>query len=345
MKRPRNPILWRGIEASLIALFVILGLSRALAQISFVSEDEQARVPYVACKAWFGMEGVVYATADTQNDPQVFSRFKYYAQKFGKEQGRTQVFTDCDRFTEMAPSLRQSYTPGYSYYNSIWEMQVQIASFPGLPEGWSTRPVPGEAVAARPTAEEIALDAKANADAYRKRAEAEAARKAELARIEAERQRKIDAIAQQLGPTKRAEAERLQRMNEEIAALRPKSTSASKPRQCTQRQGIQQVSSSASTREAAEKSVSRSRATPGGSESILSSSVGGASCIQRNMSEFPKPPVGTCLACISEWMATNYFGWVRGQGYPPPKTEWVCTASVTYTAERCGKGESKVLAQ
>lgn len=60
------------------------------------------------------------------------------------------------------------------------------------------------------------------AEAERQRLAAEAARKAELARAEAERQRKVDAIAQQLGPGKREAAERLQRMNEELAALRPK---------------------------------------------------------------------------------------------------------------------------
>lgn len=60
------------------------------------------------------------------------------------------------------------------------------------------------------------------AEAERQRLTAEAARKAELARAEAERQRKVDAIAQQLGPGKREAAERLQKMNEELAALRPK---------------------------------------------------------------------------------------------------------------------------
>jgi hypothetical protein len=60
------------------------------------------------------------------------------------------------------------------------------------------------------------------AEEARKRAEAEAARQAELARIEAARQAKVDAIAQQIGPGKSAEAERLARMNDQLAALRPK---------------------------------------------------------------------------------------------------------------------------
>jgi hypothetical protein len=69
------------------------------------------------------------------------------------------------------------------------------------------------------------------AEAERQRLAAEAARKAELARAEAERQRKVDAIAQQLGPGKREAAERLQKMNEELAALRPKPKPVSSARQ------------------------------------------------------------------------------------------------------------------
>lgn len=75
------------------------------------------------------------------------------------------------------------------------------------------------------------------AEAERKRLAEEAARKAELARAEAERQKKIDAIAQQLGPGKRAQAEKLAAMNEELKALRPKPRTQTKKddasRQCT----------------------------------------------------------------------------------------------------------------
>lgn len=73
------------------------------------------------------------------------------------------------------------------------------------------------------------------AEAERKRLAAEAARKAELARVEAERQKKVDAIAKEIGPGKRAAAEKLQRMNDELAALRPKPKPkpADSSRQCT----------------------------------------------------------------------------------------------------------------
>lgn len=75
------------------------------------------------------------------------------------------------------------------------------------------------------------------AEAERQRLAAEAARKAELARIEAQRQKKVDAIAKEIGPGKRDAAERLQKMNEELAALRPKPRVVPKKndpsRQCT----------------------------------------------------------------------------------------------------------------
>ena len=66
---------------------------------------------------------------------------------------------------------------------------------------------------------------------------------------------------------------------------------------------------------------------------------------QRNGMYIKPPPVGTCLSCIDEKMAINLYGYVPGQGYPPPKTEWVCKAIMTYVAERCGSGTSKVSAQ
>lgn len=182
------------------------------------------------------------------------------------------------------------------------------------------------------------------AEEARQRAAAEAARQAEIARVEAARQQRVDAIAEQIGPGKRAEAERLQRMNDQLAALRPKPR-PTPARQCTQRAGIQRVSATRDTREAAEAEVARARATPGGSETIVANRVSGASCEQRTEAQIMRPPpVGTCLACISEQQATA-LGWVKGTGWPPPRVEWVCTATIDYTAERCGSGTSTVTAQ
>lgn len=127
---------------ALIALASVPGQ----AQISFRSADDMEGDPYVACQAWFGMEGTIYAAEDAPNDPKVSSRFRYYAEKFAREQGHDRVNTDCISFTRKAPSWAQSHTPGHSYYNSLWKKQVTVVRFPGLPEGWSKTPVPGEEV-------------------------------------------------------------------------------------------------------------------------------------------------------------------------------------------------------
>jgi hypothetical protein len=214
------------------------------------------------------------------------------------------------------------------------------------------------------TLEERAAEAKAKAErearaAEQKRiADAKAAEEArQRAAAEAARRQRVNAIAQEIGPGKTAAAERLVQLNEEAAKFRPQPrptasatpaatpTPASTPRQCTQRQGTQPASYTADTREKAEAGVLRSRGVPGGSESIVSSSVSGASCTQRNQFYMKPPPVGTCLACVDEKLAINLYGYVPGKGYPPPKTEWVCKATVTFVAERCGSGTSKVSAQ
>ncbi|WP_133364682.1 hypothetical protein [Qipengyuania sediminis] len=212
------------------------------------------------------------------------------------------------------------------------------------------------------TPEERAADARAAADRKAKlaaeeeaRAAAEAARKAAEQRAIAARNARVDTIARQIGPAKRAEAERLAKLNDELAALRPKPvarstaapsprpspTSSSPPRQCTRRTATQTVTSVSSTREGAQAGLSRANGNIGGSESQISKSLGAASCQQRNQLALTPPPVGTCLACISEKQAAA-LGWVKGKGWPPPKTEWVCSAPLTYTAERCGTGASKV---
>ena len=213
------------------------------------------------------------------------------------------------------------------------------------------------------TPEERAAEAKAKAErearaAEQKRiADAKAAEEArQRAAAEEARRQRVAAIAREIGPGKTAAAERLLQLNEEAAKFRPQPrptasatpaatpTPASKPRQCTQRQGTQPASNVADTREKAEAGVLRARAVPGGSESIVSSTVSGASCTQRTQFEMKPPPVGNCLACITEKQAMA-FGYVPGKGYPPPKTEWVCKATITYVAERCGSGTSKVSAQ
>lgn len=208
------------------------------------------------------------------------------------------------------------------------------------------------------TPEERAADAKAAAERKAKLAAEEAAkaaaekeRRAAEQRAIAARNARVDVIARQIGPAKRAEAERLQKLNEELAALRPKPvvraaatpapTPTKAPRQCTQRTATQTVSNVSTTREGAQAGLSRANGNIGGSESQVSKSLGAATCKQRNQLALTPPPVGTCLACISEKQAVA-LGWVKGKGWPAPKTEWVCTAPLTYTAEKCGTGTSKV---
>jgi len=215
------------------------------------------------------------------------------------------------------------------------------------------------------TPEERAAEAKAKAERDARQAELKRmadAKAAEVARVkaaaEAKRRADIAAMEAQLGPGKRASAERLLAMNEEVAKYRPKVPLAVAPkpsatplpspspaRQCTRRQGTQQITDRAATREAAEAEIARARGTPGGSESIVESSVSAPTCSQQKVLYLKPPPVGKCLACISEALATDLYGWVKGQGYPPPATEWVCKATVTFTAERCGNGPSKVRAE
>lgn len=211
------------------------------------------------------------------------------------------------------------------------------------------------------TPEERALEARIAQERAAKLAEHKRiadAKAAEAARIkaasEAKRRAQIAAMEAQLGPGKRASAERLLAMNEEVAKFRPKvplavmprpSSSASATRQCSRRQASQPVSFSAATREAAEAGIVRARATPGGSETIVQSVVSAASCSQQKVLQLTPPPVGNCLSCISEKMAASMYGWIKGRGYPPAKSEWVCKAAVSFIAERCASDASKVIGQ
>ncbi|MFA9200810.1 MAG: hypothetical protein ACEQR8_06420, partial [Cypionkella sp.] len=144
------------------------------------------------------------------------------------------------------------------------------------------------------TPEERALEAKLAKERAAKAAEEKRiadAKAAEAARInaaaEAKRRAEVAAMEAALGPGKRAAAERLLAMNAEVAKYRPKqplaiapkpgatpSPAPSPPRQCTRRQGTQPVSHTAAAREAAEAGIARARGTPGGSETIVQSSVG-----------------------------------------------------------------------
>ncbi len=186
------------------------------------------------------------------------------------------------------------------------------------------------------------------ADMARSRAESEFERRADVARAEAERQAKVDAIAQQIGPGKRAEAERLAKMNDELAAARPK---PSAPRQCTSRSFSSTITATRASQQEARNSLASMVSRKGncnitGSETALSIAAGGgANCSERTVLYIKPPPVGKCLACIEERYAIQLYGYVPGKGYPPPLKEWTCRQAVQCVAEKCGTGTSKVSQQ
>lgn len=170
----------------------------------------------------------------------------------------------------------------------------------------------------------------------------------ERARLKAEFDRKVDRQLASMGgnPARRAEAERFVRMQEEAEKARGKLPK----RQCTSRTWSQPFSTSGRTRDAAFASLTgavdrKSGCSIGGSESLLSMSMAtAANCSERTLPSIKPPPIGTCLACITEKQAVA-LGYVPGKGWPPASREWVCKATVSCAAEKCGTGSSTVSGQ
>ncbi len=191
------------------------------------------------------------------------------------------------------------------------------------------------------------------------RAEQQERERKERERLERERlereakqaafQRKVDAQLAKMGgnPARRAEAERFVAMQEQAEAARAK---LPRPKVCTPRTWDQQTSFPGSTRDVAfaalTTSVSRRQGCSiGGSETVTSVRLASAAnCSERKLPTIKPPPVGTCLGCISEKQAIP-LGYVPGQGWPPPPTEWVCTATVACASQKCEGPGSKVSAQ
>lgn len=69
-----------------------------------------------------------------------------------------------------------------------------------------------------------------------------------------------------------------------------------------------------------------------GSARLLSHS--GLSCAQDAAVTLKKPPVGSCLACISEKQAIA-LGYVPGKGWPKPLATWTCRTTAKCERERC----------
>jgi hypothetical protein len=195
------------------------------------------------------------------------------------------------------------------------------------------------------------LDRERKEQAEKERLERERIRiereQAEKERIAAEEKRKVDVIANQIGPGKQAAAEKLSTMNEQLRALRPKP----RPRQCASRSFSQTMSnSSANQGNAYDRLMAaiamKTGANITGSESVVSMTATGApSCSRQSVVDpMPKPPVGDCLACISESQA-KLLGYIPGKGWPPPNSEWVCKVAVQVVAEKCSSGPSSVTSQ
>lgn len=128
----------------LIAVLVGFVQIPVLAQIGVQTPEQADAAPYIACRAWFGVSDTIYTTNDAPNDRKGYVRFRYHADQWAKAQGRDSPRVDCTQFREMGDDLRNDHTVGFSYYSDGWKRQVTIAAFPGLPDDWSKRPVPGE---------------------------------------------------------------------------------------------------------------------------------------------------------------------------------------------------------
>jgi hypothetical protein len=156
---------------------------------------------------------------------------------------------------------------------------------------------------------------------------------------EREFRRQVDIEVARLGEHRRAEAERFVRMRMRATEARgPVQPETS--RVCTSRVFSQPFTSTASTRERAQSSIeaSISRRTGcniTGSETITAmASVGVMQCSQRRVPAMTPPRVGDCLSCLSPELARSQ-GWTPERGWPAPPTEWVCTAPIQCSVERC----------
>ena len=179
------------------------------------------------------------------------------------------------------------------------------------------------------------------------RARNEAAER-ERARLKAEFDRKVDAQLASMGgnPARRAEAERFVRMKEEAEKARAKIPK----RQCSSRTWSQPMNVSGRTRDAAFANLTdavsrRAGCNIGGSETVLSMSLAtAANCSEHVLPHLNPPPIGSCLACITQQQAVA-LGYVPGKGWPPPPKEWVCKATASCAAEKCSTGPSTVSGQ
>jgi hypothetical protein len=99
---------------------------------------ETGQEPYIMCRAWHANSDDLMASGQADNKPESKGRFEYYAQEYGKTVGKM-MFTNCVRFSSIAPEYRSTFEPGRSYRGDRGEnFRVIKATF--LPDNWSSTP-------------------------------------------------------------------------------------------------------------------------------------------------------------------------------------------------------------
>ena len=165
-------------------------------------------------------------------------------------------------------------------------------------------------------------------------------KKRAAAEREQEKQRQIEAAAKarrdaevkaetdRLGAHRQAEIRRKLELRDKAMAARPKEPT----KQCRIERNTRNSSWQGKTNGDALLSAQRGVRSLCGSGEMLGSTA--PVCSPDPVNELPKPPVGDCLACISEKQATS-LGWVKGVGWPKREPTWTCKASATCKVEKC----------
>jgi hypothetical protein len=184
------------------------------------------------------------------------------------------------------------------------------------------------------------------AEAERQRAAAEAAAraKAERERVAAEHKAKIDAQMQALNlpESRRKEAERLNAMREAAEKARPKPPA----KMCKSR--LLNAFAETNGKSQAEAMSAMMAAVAHDCQARTGSGANSAAAPKCKLNKGYReayPPVGKCLACITEAQATS-LGWVKGKGWPPPEPDyWTCSATAQCSKPLNDCGGAKVSAQ
>jgi pyruvate/2-oxoglutarate dehydrogenase complex dihydrolipoamide acyltransferase (E2) component len=164
---------------------------------------------------------------------------------------------------------------------------------------------------------------------------------------EAEHKRAVDAQLKLMGgsESRRVEAERLVMLREKADAALASDKSCKEVTQSYQLNRIGSDEMTARFRMKEAMSNSAHMASCGNSPLIDISPV-----ICKNTSlnpvQLPKPPVGGCLACISEDMATKMYGWKKGVGYPiaaKGEAQWTCSITTKCKQKSCGSGNVRAM--